>query len=67
MKKIGHIIRKEFLQLKRDPRLLPILFISPVMQLLLLGYAVTSTSRIFRPSSATSTGPRPAGTSSRSF
>jgi len=40
MKKIGHIIRKEFLQLKRDPRLLPILFISPVMQLLILGYAV---------------------------
>jgi len=40
MKKIGPIIRKEFLQLKRDPRLLPILFISPVMQLLLLGYAV---------------------------
>ena len=33
------IIRKEFLQLRRDPRLFPVLFISPVLQLLLLGYA----------------------------
>jgi ABC-2 type transport system permease protein len=33
------IIRKEFIQLRRDPRLLPVIFISPVLQLLLLGYA----------------------------
>jgi ABC-2 type transport system permease protein len=33
------IVRKEFLQLRRDPRLFPVLFISPVLQLLLLGYA----------------------------
>ena len=40
MKKIiGHLIRKEFIQLKRDPRLLPIVFIPPVIQLILLGYA----------------------------
>jgi ABC-2 type transport system permease protein len=39
MQAILHIIRKEFLQLKRDPRLLPIIFIAPVFQLLLLGYA----------------------------
>lgn len=39
MKAILSIIRKEFLQLRRDPRLFPVLFISPVLQLLLLGYA----------------------------
>ena len=40
MKKIiGHLIRKELIQLKRDPRLLPIVFIPPVIQLILLGYA----------------------------
>jgi ABC-2 type transport system permease protein len=39
MRKIAHIIRKEFLQLKRDRRLLPVLFVAPVLQLLLMGYA----------------------------
>src|SRR5512137_1407439 len=39
MKAILSIIRKEFLQLRRDPRLLPVVFISPILQLLLLGYA----------------------------
>jgi len=39
MKAILSIIRKEFLQLRRDPRLLPVIFISPMLQLLLLGYA----------------------------
>jgi len=39
MRKIAHVIRKEFLQLKRDPRLLPVLFVTPVLQLLLMGYA----------------------------
>ena len=39
MRNIGHIIRKEFLQLRRDPRMFPILFISPLLQLFLLGYA----------------------------
>jgi ABC-2 type transport system permease protein len=33
------MIRKEFIQIRRDPRLIPILFISPVLQLLLLGFA----------------------------
>jgi ABC-2 type transport system permease protein len=40
MRKILHIIRKEFIQLRRDPKLFPILVIAPVLQLLLLGYAV---------------------------
>ncbi len=39
MRKVGRIIRKEFIQLRRDPRMLFILFISPVLQLILLGYA----------------------------
>jgi ABC-2 type transport system permease protein len=39
MKAFLAIVRKEFLQLRRDPRLFPVLFISPVLQLLLLGYA----------------------------
>ena len=33
------VVRKEFLQLRRDRRLLPVMFISPILQLLLLGYA----------------------------
>ncbi|MCK7520330.1 MAG: hypothetical protein MZV64_22935 [Ignavibacteriales bacterium] len=39
MKAILSILRKEFVQLRRDPRLFPVLFISPILQLLLLGYA----------------------------
>ncbi len=39
MSRVSHIIRKEFIQLRRDPKLLPILFIAPLLQLLLLGYA----------------------------
>jgi ABC-2 type transport system permease protein len=39
MKIILNIIIKEFLQLKRDPRLFGIVFIAPVMQLIILGYA----------------------------
>ncbi len=41
MKIILNIIIKEFLQLKRDPRLLALVFFSPVIQLVLLGYAAT--------------------------
>ncbi len=39
MKAILSILRKEFLQLRRDPKLFPVIFLSPVLQLLLLGYA----------------------------
>ncbi len=41
MKIILNIIIKEFLQLKRDPKLFGIIFIAPVIQLILLGYAAT--------------------------
>jgi ABC-2 type transport system permease protein len=39
MRIILNIIIKEFLQLKRDPRLFAIIFFAPVIQLILLGYA----------------------------
>jgi ABC-2 type transport system permease protein len=45
MKRTREIVRKEFLQLRRDHRLLPILFIAPVFQLLVLGYAATTDLR----------------------
>jgi ABC-2 type transport system permease protein len=34
-----YLIRKEFLQLRRDRKMLPIVLIAPVIQLILLGYA----------------------------
>jgi ABC-2 type transport system permease protein len=41
MRTILHIIRKEFLQFKRDPKMFGIILIAPVIQLIFLGYAVT--------------------------
>lgn len=40
MRTILHIIIKEFLQLKRDPKMFAIILIAPVFQLVFLGYAV---------------------------
>jgi len=39
MKIILNIVIKEFLQLRRDPRLFGVIFIAPILQLILLGYA----------------------------
>lgn len=39
MKAILSLLWKEFIQLRRDPKLFPVIFISPILQLLLLGYA----------------------------
>ena len=39
MKNILHIIRKEFLQFRRDPKMLSISFVAPIFQLVVLGYA----------------------------
>jgi ABC-2 type transport system permease protein len=39
------ILVKELLQLLRDPKLLPILFVAPVFQLIILGYAATTDIR----------------------
>ncbi|OGU74901.1 MAG: ABC transporter [Ignavibacteria bacterium RBG_16_34_14] len=41
MKNILHIIKKEFLQFKRDPKMFGIILVAPVLQLILLGYAAT--------------------------
>lgn len=42
MRQVLAVFRKELLQLKRDPKTLPILFLAPVFQLIILGYAVTT-------------------------
>jgi len=39
------LIRKEFIQIVRDPRTLAITFVMPVMQIFLLGYAATNDVR----------------------
>jgi len=39
------LIRKEFIQIIRDPRTLALTFVMPIMQLLLLGYAATNDVR----------------------
>ena len=45
MRTLLNILVKELLQLKRDPKILPILFIAPVVQLTILGYAATTDVR----------------------
>jgi ABC-2 type transport system permease protein len=40
-----NILRKELLQLRRDPKIVPILFMAPVIQLTILGYAATTDVR----------------------
>ena len=39
------LMRKEFIQILRDPRTLALIFFMPIMQLLLLGYAATTDVR----------------------
>jgi len=45
LRRIGRIIRKEFIQLRRDPKLLRIVIMAPVFQLFIFGYAVTTDVR----------------------
>jgi ABC-2 type transport system permease protein len=45
MKRLRHIIRKEFLELRQDPRLFGIVIIAPIIQLAMLGYAATTDVR----------------------
>jgi ABC-2 type transport system permease protein len=40
MRILLHMLRKEFLQLRRDRRIIGIMFIGPIAQLLLFGYAI---------------------------
>ena len=39
MKTIYHFIIKELLQVKRDKKMLVIIFMAPILQLIFLGYA----------------------------
>jgi len=48
MGRILHMARKEFLQMFRDPRMVGILFIAPIFQLFLFGYAITTDVRNIR-------------------
>jgi ABC-2 type transport system permease protein len=43
--RLHHIIRKEFLELRQDPRLFGIVIIAPIVQLTMLGYAATTDVR----------------------
>jgi ABC-2 type transport system permease protein len=45
MTRLAHIIRKEFLELRQDPRLFGIVIIAPIIQLTMLGYAATTDVR----------------------
>ncbi len=40
--RLASIIRKEFIQIRRDPRTLVLVVLMPIMQLFLLGYAATT-------------------------
>jgi ABC-2 type transport system permease protein len=42
LRRLLTLVKKEFIQIRRDRRLLPILIILPVLQLVILGYAVSS-------------------------
>jgi len=41
-RRIRHLVRKEFIQLRRDPRMLRLVIVAPIIQLVLFGYAVTT-------------------------
>jgi len=47
-RRVRHLVRKEFLQLWRDPRLLFIVLVAPIFQLIVFGYAVTTDVRHIR-------------------
>ncbi|HEY4715630.1 MAG TPA: ABC transporter permease, partial [bacterium] len=41
IRQVLNIAKKEFILLRRDRRMYPILFIAPIVQLILFGYAAT--------------------------
>jgi len=45
LKRLRHIVVKEFLELRQDPRLFGIVIIAPIIQLTMLGYAATTDVR----------------------
>jgi ABC-2 type transport system permease protein len=42
MRRVLHLMRKELLELKRDPRLFGVVILAPIIQLNVLGYAATT-------------------------
>jgi ABC-2 type transport system permease protein len=40
--RVREVVRKEFRQMFRDPRMKPLVFVAPIIQLLLFGYAVNT-------------------------
>lgn len=42
LRSIAYVMWKEVLELRQDPRLFPVLFIAPIFQLIVLGYAATT-------------------------
>lgn len=45
LRRVLHLVRKELLQLRRDPQMLRVVIVSPIMQLFIFGYAVTTDVR----------------------
>ncbi len=43
--RVREMVRKEFLQLFRDPKLVRLLFVAPILQLMIFGYAVSTEVR----------------------
>ena len=42
LRRLRHVIRKEFLELRQDPRLFVLVVLAPILQLVMLGYAATT-------------------------
>ena len=42
MRRIRHLMRKELLELRQDPRLFGVVILAPILQLTVLGYAAIS-------------------------
>jgi ABC-2 type transport system permease protein len=45
LSRLIHVVRKEFLELRQDPRLFSIVIMAPIIQLTMLGYAATTDVR----------------------
>ena len=45
LRRVRHVIIKEFLELRQDPRLFGLVIIAPILQLVMLGYAATTDIR----------------------
>lgn len=45
LRPIGHLVRKEFRQIRRDPAMLRVAFITPIIQLFVLAYAANTDLR----------------------